>query len=56
MILSIGCRAGCHFVVGLVAGKSASLLPGNADIQRIFIIIFYLWQRKQQEIGRKNEK
>lgn len=35
MILSIGCRAGCHFVVGLVAGKSASLLPGNADIYRL---------------------
>ncbi len=35
MILSVGCRAGCHFVVGFVAGKSASLLPGNADIYRL---------------------
>ena len=35
LILSVGCRAGCHFVVGFVAGKSASLLPGNADIYRL---------------------
>lgn len=35
MILSVGCRAGCHFVVGFVAGKSASLLLGNADIYRL---------------------
>lgn len=36
LILSVGCRAGCHFVVGFVAGKSASLLPGNADIYRLY--------------------
>lgn len=35
LILSVGCRVGCYFVVGLVAGKSASLLPGNADIYRL---------------------
>ena len=35
LILSFGCRVGCYFVVGFVAGKSASLLPGNADIYRL---------------------
>lgn len=35
LILSVGCRVGCYFVVGFVAGKSASLLPGNADIYRL---------------------
>ena len=31
LILSVGCRVDCYFV----AGKSASLLPGNADIYRL---------------------
>ena len=35
LILSFGCRVGCYFVVGFVAGKSASLLPGNADIYKL---------------------
>ena len=35
LILSVGCRVDCYFVVGFVAGKSASLLPGNADIYRL---------------------
>lgn len=35
LILSFGCRVGCYFVVGFVAGKSASLLPENADIYRL---------------------
>lgn len=35
MILSVGCRADCHFVAGFVAGKFAFLLPGNADIYRL---------------------
>lgn len=35
MILSVGCRAGCYFVVGFVAGKFTSILPGNADICRL---------------------
>ncbi len=46
MILSAGCRAGCHFVAGFVAGEITSLLPGNADIYRLCCYPFYLLTTK----------
>ncbi len=56
MISVAGCRAGCHFVAGFVAGESASLLPGNADIYRLCCCFLWALATKATGNPKKIEK
>ncbi len=56
MILRAGCRAGCCFVVGFVAGKSTALLSRKPLILGEFYYCLYFYDNESNEDSKENIK
>ena len=56
MILCTGCRAGCCFVAGFVAGKSTALLSRKLLILGEFYYCLYFYDNESNEKFKKNLK
>ena len=56
MILCTGCRAGCCFGAGFVAGKSTALLSRKLLILGEFYYCLYFYDNESNEKFRKNLK